>query len=106
MNKPAPFWEFERTGSNEAEQLGTLIADLDRLVQILECDIATEEARTQVFDPSDRAYPMLARTLTARRDNLQVTIAALQARLLEVTTVQSHRIPTPARLKLHRAISQ
>jgi hypothetical protein len=31
-------------------------------------------------------YPMLARTLTARRDNLRATIAALEQRLLNLPT--------------------
>jgi hypothetical protein len=65
----------------EAEQIRTLIADLDRVVRILNCDIATEEERAGVADRSDAAYPMLARTLAARRDNLRDTITALEQRL-------------------------
>jgi hypothetical protein len=34
-----------------------------------------------IFDRSDPAYPILARTLTARRGNLIVTVADLQERL-------------------------
>jgi ABC-type transporter Mla subunit MlaD len=63
----------------EAVQIGKMISDLDRLVRILDCDIATEEAG--VFDRSNGAYPELARTLAARRDNLRNTIAALEQRL-------------------------
>jgi hypothetical protein len=44
----------------------------DRIVHILDCDIATEEDRARVSDHSDAAYPMLARTLAARRKNLKV----------------------------------
>jgi hypothetical protein len=51
----------------EAEQIRKVILDLDRLVQILNCNIATEEERVRVFDRSDHAYPILARTLAARR---------------------------------------
>ena len=65
----------------EAEQIKKLIADLDRLVQIIACDIATEEERARVSDRSDAAYPILARVLAARRDNLRGTIAALEKRL-------------------------
>jgi hypothetical protein len=57
--------------SREAVQIGKMISDLDRLVRILDCDIATEEERARVFDRSDAAYPVLARTLAARRDNLR-----------------------------------
>ena len=62
-------------------QISALISDLDRRVQILDCSIAAEEERARVFGPSDAAYPILARTLTARRNNLKETIAALEKRL-------------------------
>jgi hypothetical protein len=65
----------------EAEQIKKLIADLDRLLQIIACDIATEEERARVSDRSDAAYPILARVLAARRDNLRDTITALEQRL-------------------------
>ena len=44
---------------------------LCRTIQILDIDILTEEERVRVFDVCDRAYPILARTLAARRDNLK-----------------------------------
>jgi septation ring formation regulator EzrA len=65
----------------EAAQIGTMIGDIDRVVRILDSDIATEEERARISDRSDAAYPMLARTLAARRDNLRDTIAALERRL-------------------------
>ena len=68
----------------EAAQIRTLIADLDRIVQVLTCDIATEEERARVFDRSDAKYAILARTLAARRDNLKDTIAALEQRLATI----------------------
>src|SRR3981081_989494 len=70
----------------EAAQIRTLIADLDLIVQVLNCDIATEEERTRVFDRSDAMYAILARTLAARRDNLRDTIAALEQRLATIKT--------------------
>jgi ABC-type transporter Mla subunit MlaD len=48
-------------------RIGAFIGDLDRRAQLLDHDIA--------------AYPVLATTLTARRDNLRATIAALERRL-------------------------
>jgi hypothetical protein len=65
----------------EAAQIRTMIVDLGRVVQILACDIATEDERSRVSDRSDPAYSILARTLSSRRDNLRVTIAALEQRL-------------------------
>jgi hypothetical protein len=65
----------------EAAQTRALIADIDRIVQILDSDIAAEEQQAGVFDTSLANYPMYARTLAARRDNLSVTIGALEQRL-------------------------
>jgi hypothetical protein len=58
-----------------------MIGDLDRSIQLLNCDIASEEERTRISDRSDAAYSLLARMLAARRDNLRETIAALEQRL-------------------------
>ena len=71
----------DRDFSREALQTRTLIADIDRVVQIINSDIAAEEQQAGVFDFRHADYPMLARTLAARRDNLNRTIAALEARL-------------------------
>jgi hypothetical protein len=65
----------------EAIQIWKMIVDLDRSVRLLNCDISTEEERARIFDRSDAAYPMLARMLAARRDNLRDTITALEQRL-------------------------
>ena len=69
-----------------------MIADLDRIVHILDCDMD----RARVSDHSDAAYPMLARTLAARRKNLKVTIAALERRLAEIDPAQLGEIATAA----------
>jgi len=42
-------------------------------------DIEHEEAWAGVRDLSDPAYPMLARSLRARRENIGATIASLEA---------------------------
>ena len=76
----------------EVAQIRTMIVDLDQVVQILASDIATEEERSRVFDRSDPAYSILARTLAARRDNLKVTIAALEQRLENVLVALSEAI--------------
>jgi hypothetical protein len=68
----------------EAQQIRTLISDLDCIIQILNCDIATEEERVRVFDRSDVTYPLLASTLAARRDNLRDTIAVFEQRLATI----------------------
>jgi hypothetical protein len=67
--------------SREALKTQTLVADIERVVQILDSDISAEEEQARVSDRSQAEYPMLARTLAARRDNLRETLAALKKRL-------------------------
>jgi hypothetical protein len=69
------------TPAREALQTRVLIADINRVVQILDSDIAAEQEQARIFDRSQVEYPMLARTMAARRDNLTDTITALERRL-------------------------
>jgi hypothetical protein len=69
----------------EVARVSALIRDLDRIVRILESDIATEEERAGVSDSFNANYPTLARILTARRDNLKDTIVALERRVFSRT---------------------
>jgi hypothetical protein len=62
-------------------QIKTLVTALSRGVQLLDSEIATEEERTRCKDQRDPAYPVLARSLVARRDNLSSTISALREQL-------------------------
>jgi hypothetical protein len=65
-----------RTAAVNGLQIATLIGDLSRKVAILTADIVHEEAR--VRDLSDPAYPVLARSLRVRRDNIGATVAMLE----------------------------
>lgn len=66
---------------NEVATLSKLISDLNSSVSIITADIEAEESRVNIGDMSDPAYPMLARHLRSRRDNLQATINNLVDRL-------------------------
>ena len=59
-------------------QIATLIGNLSRSVELLTVDIEHEEAQAGVSETSDPAYPVLARSLRARRDNIGATIAMLE----------------------------
>lgn len=59
-------------------QIATLIGDLSRKADFLTADIEHEEARTGVRDLADPAYPVLARSLRVRRDNIGATVAMLE----------------------------
>jgi hypothetical protein len=60
-------------------QIVTLIESLSRSVELLTVHIEHEETRVGVRDVSDPAYPVLARSLRTRRDNIRTTIASLEA---------------------------
>lgn len=54
-----------------------MVQELQRTVAMLEHSIKAELESVWIKDPSHFAYPMTARELGARRDNLKATIAAL-----------------------------
>lgn len=60
-------------------QIATLIESLLRSVELLTVDIEHEETRAGVRDLSDPMYPVLARSLRSRRDNIRATLASLEA---------------------------
>jgi hypothetical protein len=74
------------TALRDGGVIGGMLNDLWRTILILNIDISTEEERARVFDMRDPAYPILARTLAARRENLRVTVAALEHRLRTIVT--------------------
>jgi len=62
----------------EMARIGALIGDIDRRARLLDHDIV--------------AYPILAATLTERRDNLLATIAVLEQRLASLRG-RPHKLP-------------
>jgi hypothetical protein len=84
--------------TSEAGRIMAVIADLSRTVNMLERHVAAEEERSQICDPYNAEYPMLARTITARIENLKATIAALQARLAS-TQITGANSPELRRLR-------
>ena len=84
------------TELKQAALIQRMIDELEGTVQILNIHISTEEERVRVFDRSDPAYPILARTLISRRDNLLVTIGSLGQRLPAVGAATAQVIATAA----------
>jgi hypothetical protein len=64
-----------------AMRLRTVIADFERETANLDVSISSELAFARVRDPSHFAYPISARMMQARRENLKATVAALSERL-------------------------
>jgi hypothetical protein len=83
MNVQPRFETTRETAAREVAVISKILADLVRTVQLIESEIAAEEERVGVSDRSDVKYPILARTLIERRDNLKMTIAALEQRHTE-----------------------
>jgi hypothetical protein len=69
---------LRRTAAVNGLQIATLIGDLSRSVERLTVDIEHEETQAGVRDLSDPTYPVLARSLRVRRDNIGATIAMLE----------------------------
>jgi hypothetical protein len=91
---------FGTDGELAAALISALIVSISRNVQLLSCDIESEEECTRCSDCRDPAYSALARNLTARRDNLAATVAALQRRLMDAGVLISTPISSEARLQL------
>lgn len=79
-----PMPPMYRSGTTGSMRLQALIADLQWKNQLIGSDIAEEEQRTGVFNANNVAYPLIAKGLRERRDNLIATIATLQAQLRDV----------------------
>ncbi|MBR0693067.1 hypothetical protein [Bradyrhizobium lablabi] len=67
-----------RTAAITGLQIATLIGSLSRSVELLTADIEREEALAGMRDLADPAYPVLARSLRKRRENIGTTIAMLE----------------------------
>jgi hypothetical protein len=78
MTKQLPSEAVMKTAAHDVVQIETLIKRLARAAEIMDVEISYEEQLSSVRDPSDPAYPMIARTLTARRDNLRASVVSLQ----------------------------
>jgi hypothetical protein len=86
MKQERHFENIRGRSAGEAERVGTVIEDLRRIVQALDCDVAAETERSRVGGHSDIQSTMLASTLATRRDNLKSTIATLETRLPKSST--------------------
>ena len=59
------------------ERTEAVLADLKNAASLLDTSIEIELQNSPTRDPRDVAFPMTARALIARRDNLRATIAAI-----------------------------
>ncbi len=64
-------------------QLEMMIAEFNRMAADLDREIAAEEQRARISDPSHFAYPTYARAARSRRDNLLSSTEELRGQLQE-----------------------
>ena len=81
MKRQYHFGNATHASLTEMARVSALIGDLDRRAQLLVCNIATEEELVRVSNRSDDAYPIAARILAVRRNNLKATISTLEQQL-------------------------
>jgi flagellar export protein FliJ len=62
-------------------QLEAMIADFERMAADLEREIATEQDRANIHDPSHFAYPTYAKAAMTRRENLKRSTDELRIQL-------------------------
>ena len=67
-----------------AVRIRNMIAALERAVSSLNASIDAILEGSQVRDPTSFAYPVTARAMCARRDNIQSTIAVLSRQLAKI----------------------
>jgi hypothetical protein len=72
-----------------AARIQGLIKGLEGAILSLNGSIGAVLEGVPVRDPSHFAYPVAAQTMSARRDNIQATIAVLSAQLAKIQNVQS-----------------
>lgn len=65
--------------SEREARLRAFAADMQHRASMLERDIKAEEDRSGKHDPSDIAYPMLARAMRDRRRNIGLTLVTLES---------------------------
>ena len=69
-------------------QIETMVAEFIRMIGDLDREIANEEKRAGIADPTHFAYPTYARATAVRRDNLKSSIAELMGQIGEAKAAQ------------------
>lgn len=62
-------------------QIETMVAEFARMAADLDREIAAEEQRSGISDPTHFAYPTYARAAVARRDNLKRSVDELKGQI-------------------------
>lgn len=69
-------------------QIEMMVAEFTRMIGDLDREIANEEKRAGITDPTHFAYPTYARAAMGRRDNLKSSIAELAVQIDDAKAAQ------------------
>jgi flagellar FliJ protein len=69
-------------------QIEMMLTEFTRMIGDLDREIANEEKRAGIADPTHFAYPTYARATLVRRDNLKSSIAELLGQIEEAKAAQ------------------
>ena len=69
-------------------QIEMMVAEFTRMTIDLDREIANEEKRAGISDPTHFAYPTYARAAVARRDNLKRSVEELTVQIEEAKAAQ------------------
>jgi flagellar export protein FliJ len=78
-------------------QIEAMVAEFSRMSGELDREIAAEEQRSGIADPSHFAYPTYARSARARRDNLMQSAVELRQQLDEARAAYEEALEEVAR---------
>jgi flagellar protein FliJ len=67
--------------TRKVASIEAMMVDFERMAASLASDVAAEEERTRIKDPTHVAYSLLAKAVALRRSNLLVSTADLKLRL-------------------------
>ena len=73
-------------------QIETMMAEFQRMTLDLDREIALEEKRAGIADPTHFAYPTYARAAMTRRENLKSSIAELAGQIEEAKAAQEEAL--------------
>jgi flagellar export protein FliJ len=81
-------------------QVEGMIAEVQRMANVLESEVRAEEERVGIHDPAHFAYPMLAKAAMQRRENLKQSAAKFNLQLGEVKAALDEAVDDMQKLEL------
>jgi flagellar export protein FliJ len=81
-------------------QVEGMIAEVQRMANVLDSEVRAEEERVGIHDPAHFAYPMFAKAAMQRRENLKQSAAKFNLQLGEVKAALDEAVDDMQKLEL------